>query len=128
MKSIGNTITPPFNIKSERDACAIMYLLSEAVSARLSLHYFRCNRISIVLRYSDLSAITRSITFSVPAYKADELFRYAFSIYKNNSCDDTELRSIGLRAEKLMKSDNIQVTIFDIILESGALKSGMEKV
>jgi len=123
MKSISNTITPPFNITSDRDAGAFIYLLSEAVSARLILHDFKCNRISIVLRYSDLSAINRSITFSVSAQKTDELFRYAFNIYKNNSFDGTEIRSIGLRAEKLIKSANIQVTMFDIIKEDNEFES-----
>lgn len=115
LKSISNTITPPRNLTNDNDVAAFIYLLSEAISKRLDMHDFKCRKLSITLRFYDFSSINRSITFSIPECKTNVLFNLAYNLYLKSNSLKIEIRSIGLRAEGLIKNDRIQMSIFDII-------------
>ena len=55
--SIGNTITPPADLRSNEEASAIIYLLVTTVCARLKKHKLKTGCISITMRDNSVTRL-----------------------------------------------------------------------
>lgn len=110
IKSIGNTITPPEDITSREDACALIYMLSCAVCARLVKHKLMTNCISINMKDSGFNTVSRQITLSFPTDNVTHIFNRAFSLFQKHYTWASPLRSIGISLEKLVPSDSVQLS------------------
>lgn len=112
IKSLGNTVTPPKDIKSQSDAEAFMYVLSQTVSKRLRKHGFVSSRIGINVRNADFSRFTRQKTLYVPVDGTDEIFRHCTDLLSRNFEWKNSIRSIGIRADGLSKPEYLQTCLF----------------
>lgn len=110
IQSIGNTITPPENLRSNEDVSALIYMLSNAVCARLIKHNLMTNCISINMKDSKFNTVNRQISISNPTDNVNLIFNQAFALFLRNYKWTNPLRSIGIRLDKLVPSDSVQLS------------------
>ncbi|MCL2697905.1 MAG: DNA polymerase IV [Oscillospiraceae bacterium] len=109
-KSMGNTVTMPYDLSNELDILTMIYVLSKTVSARLVNHKLKAACISILLKYNDFTAMTRQLTVSLPTDKEQDIFKSAKSLFTSNF-SGTPLRSIGVHVSRLKSNRYEQLTL-----------------
>jgi DNA polymerase-4 len=119
--SIGNTITPPKDLKNSEEVGAVIYMLASAVCARLRKHGLRTRCVSVNLKDNKFNTTTRQCTLEQATDSIGRIFNRAFELFKNNYSWSNPLRSVGVRAASLddssqlsLFSDDEDDTIFDI--------------
>lgn len=102
VKSIGNSTTTPKDLVSDHDVKIVLYILCESVAARLREQDLKCASLQISLRDSTLHSFERQMPLSFPTTSSNDLFDAAFMLYKRHHIPGTALRSVGVRAQKLI--------------------------
>ena len=110
-KSIGNTVTMPYDLTVELDILTMLYVLSKTISARLKKHTTKTTCIAILIKYSDFTAINRQLTISLPTDKEQQIYESAKSLFRGNS-DSKPVRSVGVSVSKLCNNKYEQLTLF----------------
>ncbi|ACV23228.1 DNA polymerase IV [Slackia heliotrinireducens] len=107
IKSIGNGLTAPHDLVTEREAKALIYLLSESVAQRLRECRMRARTIAISVRGHDLLGYTRQAPLPAPSNITEELSRAAFALLRANEPLDRihPVRALGVRACNLVSAD-----------------------
>lgn len=113
IKSVGNTITPPKDIDNENDAISFLYILSCAVSNRLIKHSLKSNCVSINIKLSDFTSLSRQMSFQNATNDCDTIFQYAYLLFKNNHNWSSSIRSIGVKADKLQSVEFEQLFLIN---------------
>jgi DNA polymerase-4 len=111
-KSMGNTVTMPYDLTRELDILTMIYVLSKTISARLQNHKLKASCISILLKYSDFTALTRQLTVSLPTDKEHGIYKSAKSLF-NSNFSGSPLRSIGISVSRLKNNKYEQLTLLD---------------
>jgi len=103
VKSIGNGLTAPRDLKTPADAKALVYLLSESVAARLREHKLKARAVGIGVRDSELERYTRQRRLLLPTNITTEIARAAFALLcENEDFEGRGLRSLSIRAQDLV--------------------------
>lgn len=111
VKSIGNSTTAPRDLISDTDIKIILYILSESVAARLREQNLKCTSVQLYIRDKNLNSYVRQTKIPIPSNSSNEIFFAAFQLYKKNHNSRIAVRSIGVRAIKLL-SDRYQQLSF----------------
>ena len=112
-KSIGNSTTPPHDIKNKDDARKIMILLAESVASRLRYEKLMCRTVELSLRDPELNWRSHRMQLRYATDITAELIEYGMELLR--ACHDfsSPLRSMGLRGLELVRADEPeQVDIF----------------
>ena len=89
-----------------------MYVLAESVASRLRDHGFQCRLVSIYLRTNELLCFSRQMIVE-PTNLASEIMKAVRTLYKNNYHWEKPLRSVGVRAGKLVaEQSGRQLSLF----------------
>ena len=96
VKSIGNSTTPPHDLKTRDDARCIYYLLAESVAARLRQGGFRTRCISISARTPDLITRSHQIALGRATNLTDEIAGAAMALFEERFAQALPYRSVGL--------------------------------
>lgn len=110
INSIGNTITPPKDLRNNEEVGAVLYMLASAVCARLKKHGLKARCVAIDTRDNQFNKATRQCTFDMGTDNINHIFNQAFRLFKNNYCWANPLRSVGIRAMSL--DDSSQLSLF----------------
>lgn len=108
IKGIGNGLTAPHDLESERDAKALVWLLAESVGQRLRESRLRCRTVSVGLRRAgDLSGYSRQRTRKAPTCLTRDIANTAMEFILENQPIDPKhaLRAIHVRATNLVPMD-----------------------
>ena len=111
IKSIGNSTTPPVDIKSRRDAEIVLAQLCQSVATRLRAADMRCTTVKLSLRTTDLAWKQRQKGTAATCLEND-LWREAMTLY-DTFHDGKPLRSIGICACNLIDHGEEQLSMFD---------------
>ena len=111
IKSIGNSTTPPVDIKSRRDAEIVLAQLCQSVATRLRAADMRCTTVKLSLRTTDLAWKQRQKGTAATCLEND-LWREAMTLYDSYH-DGKPLRSIGICACNLIDHGEEQLSMFD---------------
>jgi DNA polymerase-4 len=111
-KSIGNSITMPFDLHSELDILTMLYVLSKTVSERLRKHAYKAACVSISIKYSDFKVINRQLTIDSPTNNEQEIFTNAKRLFLSNF-DKRAVRSVGIHVSRLFSNKYEQLTLLD---------------
>lgn len=108
VKSIGNGLTAPRDLKTPSDVKALTFLLAESVAARLREHKLKAKTIGVGVRDSDLVSYTRQRRLIMPSNLTTELAQAAFKLICDNEDfrEGRALRSLRIRAQDLAPSNN----------------------
>lgn len=113
IKSIGNSTTPPRDLKSFEDAKILLYILSESVAKRLRSHNLLCKGVQIHLRNTDLFCEERQKKLQFPTNLSGDICKEGLSLLDERLDFYTPLRSIGIRAIDLIPEDEpFQTSLF----------------
>ncbi len=124
LKTIGNSTTPPEDLTSNDEVWTTLLKLSQNVCERLRKHNMYASGVCISIKTSDFQTfefqkqLEQNIFSAVPLCKAGyELFLENYNWRKN-------LRSVGIRAISLKKTDEItQMNLFEDTLKKEKLEN-----
>ena len=111
--SIGNTITPPADLRTNEEASAVIYLLVSAISARLNRHMLKTRCISICMRDSQFNKVIRQCSTSLPTDNANNIFNRAYALFRKHYTWANPLRSVGVRVDNLCNDDQLSLFEYD---------------
>lgn len=111
--SIGNSITPPHDIKTLDDARCIYYLLAESVGARLRESNLESKCISISIRTANLISYSCQRTLRMPTNLTSEIASIACQLFSERYVYHLPLRSVGLNCSVLsMEGAPVQLDLY----------------
>ena len=105
IKSIGNSSTPPHDIKTPDEAKGMIYVLSESVAARLRENGFRARCISLSVRDTELKTAGCQRMLKRPSRLSGEIARAAYELFMERYSDALPLRSMGVSCTNLSRDD-----------------------
>ncbi|MCL2634869.1 MAG: DNA polymerase IV [Oscillospiraceae bacterium] len=111
-KSIGNSITMPYDLQSELDILTMFYVLSKTVSSRLEKHALKAACISILIKYSDFNVINRQVTVNTPTNNKQDIYTNAKRLFMSNFARKP-VRSVGIHVSKLYNNKYEQLTLLE---------------
>lgn len=111
--SIGNTITPPEDLRSNEDVSAIIYLIVNSICARLHKHRLMALCISIQVKDSTFNTFTRQCTVNTPTDSVNVLFNQAYTLFLRHYTWNNPLRALGVRVDNLVSGESRQLSLFD---------------
>ncbi|MCT9930667.1 DNA polymerase IV [Planotetraspora sp. A-T 1434] len=100
-KSIGNEETFPHDVDDPEAIRRELLRLSERVAARLRAAGHVGRTVSVKLRRSDFTTITRSRTLREPTDVAKEIYTTSCELYEAAGLERVRLRLVGVRVENL---------------------------
>ncbi len=104
IKSIGNSTTPPHDIRCEEEAKSILYLLCESVAARMRRHQVACSTVSISLRDTSLMCFGRQMRLQQPTDAAEDIAKAAVHLLHEAYQWEIPLRSLGVAGGSLIST------------------------
>jgi len=104
-KSVGNEETFSKDLDQAEDILREVLRLSEKVAARLRQAGLMGRTITLKVRFSNFSTITRSKTLLDPTDVAKEIYEVAKTLFEGLKLDQVRVRLVGVRVEKLMEEE-----------------------
>ncbi len=112
-KSIGNSVTTPYDLETPEQVHAVFHALAEKVAYRLRSSGFACKTVCISVRDRGLATTERQAPV-VPTSNAIEIANAAMKIYFENYDVSLPVRSVGIRTTNLVSRKNgLQINMFD---------------
>jgi hypothetical protein len=111
--SIGNTITPPEDLRTIEDASAIIYLIVNSICTRLKKHNMKACCISISTKDNQFNTLSRQCRVSDPTDSMNFIFNRAYALFQRHYSFINPLRSVGVRVDNLVSGDYEQYTLFE---------------
>ena len=105
IKSIGNSSTPPHDIKNTTEAKSMIYVLSESVAARLRENGFRAKCVSISVRDTELKCAGCQRTLMRPTRLSGDIAKAAFEMFLERYASFLPLRSMGVSCTGFVRDD-----------------------
>ncbi len=104
-KSVGNEETFSKDLDQAEDILREVLRLSEKVAARLRQAGLMGRTITLKVRFSNFSTITRSKTLLDPTDVAKEIYEVAKTLFEGLKLDQVRVRLVGVRVEKLVEEE-----------------------
>jgi DNA polymerase-4 len=114
IKSVGNSITTPRDLRNNDDVQMIFYVLSESVAARMREHGFKCRTVQIHIRDNTLFSFEAQGKFHKPTNVSTALAEKAMTIFLSKYSWENPIRSVGVRGCDLVVADSReQLSLFE---------------
>jgi len=112
-KSIGNSMTTPFDIATLDDAKAVFSLLSDSVGTRVRKGGYRARTISIFARTTGLDAAGCQRTIARATTSTRVIYETGMQLFVERYARSMPMRSVGIRCMNLEPDTHQQLTMFD---------------
>lgn len=114
-KSIGNSTTYDHDLIIEDEIRESLKELSRTVSKRVIAQSMLGFTLSIVIRYSDFTTVSRSITLSEPICNDDEIYIKSLNLFEKHY-NNKPIRLLGITVSNLKEKKEVlkQMSIFDL--------------
>lgn len=111
-KTIGNSTTLPHDVTTEEEVRRTLLELAESVASRLRRHGMKAGEVQLTVKSGDFQEYQRQCRLEPPVCDARSLYRAALELYRKEN-RRWAVRLLGLRAGKLVESDQVQTSLFD---------------
>jgi DNA polymerase-4 len=125
-KSISHSVTLEEDTSDPNILNKVLLQLSERVSRRMRKEGFYGKRVAITVRYSDFFTFSKQKTFSKWMNSGNEIFQYAFDIFKSVS-HPKPIRLLGV-GMSLLKREGDQLDLFEKRDKKDNLLKAMDRV
>ncbi|UCD70782.1 MAG: DNA polymerase IV [Syntrophobacterales bacterium] len=125
-KSFGHFVTLPEDTDDTRVISGLLLRLSEQVGRRLRRNRLRGRRVTLTVRFSDFSTVSRQKTFADTLNSGKEIYRLALRIWDSIG-DKRPVRLLGVRVSNL-EGTSTQFPLFSWPKKSAALWEAMDRV
>ncbi|HPF20187.1 MAG TPA: DNA polymerase IV [Syntrophomonas sp.] len=105
IKSVGNSITTPRDLKTDADVEMTFYVLSESVAERMRQHGFKCRTAQIYIRDNNLCSLGAQGKFPRPTQLAADLAAKAMTLFRAHYAWEKPVRSLGVKGTDLVAAD-----------------------
>lgn len=105
IKSVGNSTTPPHDIRTPDEARAILYLLAESVGERLRKSGLQGRTVSVTARNPELVSHTRQRTLPLPTASTGQIACQAIALFEQQFSPLLPFRSLGLNCGQLSREE-----------------------
>ncbi|MBQ8468949.1 MAG: DNA polymerase IV [Clostridia bacterium] len=130
IKSIGNSLTYYRDIKTDQDAFALITLLAESVSTRMSMYGYKMARtVHIVVITNELKYINRMKKMQ-PTCLAEDIALAAFKLFKANfSWGRSLVRGLGVSVSDFCEEEQLSIDSYgDKVEKKKALQNTIENL
>jgi len=125
-KSFGHFVTLPEDTADSRVISGFLLRLSEQVGRRLRKNCLQGRRVTLMVRFSDFSALSRRKASADPFDRGKAIYRLAVRIWDSIG-DKRSVRLLGLSVSNLEMASN-QFPLFSWPTKLGALWEAMDRV
>lgn len=113
VKSVGNGMTMPYDLKTDEEVRVSCYMLSESVARRLRENGLAGYVVELYVRDSDLRGLTRQHRIDVPTNISCEIAEEAFRLFRENYRWEKPIRGLCVRVSGLTgESRPYQLSLF----------------
>ena len=114
VKTVGNSMTTPADIRTAQEAKKVILLLSESVAHRLRRLGLKCGTVQISLKDVHFHVMERQAKLVIPSFATGEIAQKAMELLNAHYTFAQPLRLIGVRACELISvADGEQMMFFD---------------
>lgn len=114
VKTIGNSVTLPKDIKDAADIKKVFLSLSEQVAHRLRKKGLWAVGIQISVRRYNLESYQKSTTLTRAVADSSSIYKAAYELFLN--CNETvSIRSLGVRVDRLSAEPVVQYSFFEAV-------------
>jgi DNA polymerase-4 len=111
-KSLGHEHTLQTDLHTREEGESLLLALADRVAADLRREGYAGRRVSIRIRYSDFSSLTRQRMLEGPTGETRDIFRGARDLFRANYCGDA-VRLLGITVGELLATrDREQLKLF----------------
>ena len=114
-KSISNSTVLPYNYSKYEDIYVVLRELSMSVGKRLRYKKLYANNVSIWIKYSDFSKISKQVSLDNSISTDSDILKYASMLFKKTWDSDKTIRGLCVGVSNLKDNNNIQLSIFSDI-------------
>ena len=97
---------------TEEEVRRTLLELAESVASRLRRHGMKAGEVQLTVKSGDFQEYQRQCRLEPPVCDARSLYRAALELYRKEN-RRWAVRLLGLRAGKLVESDQVQTSLFD---------------
>lgn len=112
-KGIGNSTTLPIDLTNTSKMQEVLLAISEQVAYRLRKYDLLANVVSIQLRTNEFKDYSHQGKLYMPTSNTKDIFKKACDLLDEMYIKNEPIRLIGLRVEKLVSKDELQLSIFN---------------
>lgn len=112
-KSIGNSVTLPYDIRDIEKLEEILLALAEQVTYRLRKQKQLSSVINVQLRTKDFKDVSHQTKLDTPISNTKEIYDYAKKLLEEMFVSGMQIRLVGLRADSLVDTNELQLSFFD---------------
>lgn len=111
-KSIGNSTTLPRDITDSKDVRVVLYALCEKVAGRLREQKLCCGTVSLSVRDNNFIDTEHQVQLESLTDTSQEMFDAVWKLYNSNYRRTVPIRGLGVRAIRLERSGQEQMSLF----------------
>ena len=111
IKSIGNSVTLPYDIYEESDVDITLMVLAESVAHRLRENGARCNTIQIEIKEDVYYKASAQKKLRYATNVSDDIFRTAKKLFESRHTYGRPVRSIGIKVCELDFGETVQLSL-----------------
>lgn len=111
IKSIGNSVTLPYDIYTDDDIAITLMILSESVAARLRAKQLMCSTVQVEIKEKELLRFSGQKKLSFPSCVSEDIYNAAEELFKTKRREGRMIRALGVRACDLESSKAVQLSI-----------------
>lgn len=132
IKSVGNSTTAPRDLVCDEDVRITLMALSESVGMRLRRAGFKCRRVSLGVRGTDLFWRGHQMKTALPTDITDEIFRSGLELFRQMRVWPAPIRSMGISCSDLVPASVPEQTdlfgVSDRRLRQERIDAGMDRI
>ena len=111
IKSIGNSVTLPYDIYEESDVDITLMVLAESVAHRLRENGARCNTIQIEIKEDVYYKASAQKKLRYATNVSDDIFRTAKKLFESRHTYGRPVRSIGIKVCEIDFGETLQLSL-----------------
>jgi len=113
IKSVGNSLTAPKDLKTIDDIHALLIILAESVSARIYKYKLgKAKTLQLWIRDTNLISFSRQAKFAFATNNSIDFVNLSLNLFKNNYKFEFPVRSLGINVSNFDTAFQ-QITFFD---------------
>lgn len=112
-KGIGNSVTLPMDINDEEKLAEVLLTLAEQVAYRLRRYNMCAGVVNVQLRTKDFKDFSHQKKLLNVTSNTKDIFNVAKELLKEMYKKGTMIRLVGLRVDKLISKDEVQLSLFN---------------
>ncbi len=111
IKSVGNSVTLPYDIYNDDDIAITLMILSESVASRLREKKLMCSTVHIEIKEKELIRFSGQKRLSFPTCVSEDIYNAADELFRAKRREGKMIRALGVRAGDLESSQVMQLSI-----------------